>query len=158
MAFDLSSLVSQPVTEANATSIKPCPIGEYTARIADLRSGEKVEDWFREVNTKRGPSLTIRIPCVILDENVRKELGRENIIVNFDSWIDIGPSGSLATGEGVNVGIGRLRAAVGLNDPSVPFLFSQLPGAGPFKAKVDHRSDANDSSIKYAEIVRVSSL
>lgn len=156
MAFDLDSLTNQTIEDPNATSVKPCPIGEWTARVAELRSGDTVKSWFKEVKTERGPALTMKVPFEILDEGVKSQLGRQNVIAMMDMWLDIDAAGRPTTGEGVNVKLGQLREALGLNAGA--FSFTQLPGGGPVKVKVDHESAKDDPDTKYAKVVRVTKL
>ena len=68
--------------------------------------------------------------------------------------LDTNPQGGLDMSAGKNVGLGRLREAVGKNDPDVAFSFHQLPGAAG-KVSVTHRLVGEDT---FAEIKAVTKL
>jgi hypothetical protein len=68
--------------------------------------------------------------------------------------LDLTPGGGLDLGKGKNVGLGRLREAVRLNDSSKPFSFAQLPGQAA-RVTVSHRIDGEDT---YSEIKKVAPL
>jgi hypothetical protein len=71
--------------------------------------------------------------------------------------LDLDPNGGLDMAEGKNVGLGRLREALGLNDPTESFSFNMLPGRMA-KVRVGHREDSRDPEIKYAEVQAVVAL
>jgi hypothetical protein len=152
--FDVNALVNQPVEAANSTVIKQVPAGEYMARIADLDGGKDVSSWFRTIKGKKPPYneyLMLGIPWLILDEGVRNEMKRDKVIVTQDIFISVDDAGKLVTGEGENVDLGRIRAALGLNTPG--FSFAQLPGSGPVKVMVT--MDTYDPENPRAKVTRV---
>lgn len=149
MPFDPASFLEQSVDEPLSTQMKPVPEGEYLAMI-DSFSDTPV----REVNTKNGPRLVLRVPYVLQDENLKAELGRDTIRVFQDLWLDTDAQGRLLTGGDSNIRLGQLRAAVGQNT-SGPWNIKMLQGRGPLKIVVKHRSDDKDPSVKYTEVSRV---
>jgi hypothetical protein len=146
--FDVNALTQQPVEAANSTQIKQCPEGEYNARIADLDGGKGIDTWFREIKTKNGDRLILSLPWMILDVGVR-----DKVIVYQDIWLDMSGN-TLSTGEGDNVDLGRVRAALGLNTPG--FSFGSLVGAGPARVKVTH--DTYDPENPRAKVTRVAKV
>lgn len=157
MTFNIDALTNAPVAGPLSTSIALCPPGEFTA-IIDSFGDDGLKGWTRIIDTKNGQRLLLEVPCVILDEKVKADLGREKVTVRYTCWLDIGPDGvTLLTSEGKNVDLGRLREAVNQN-AKPNWTFSDLPGAGPFTVMVEHRSDRNDDTRKFAEVKRVSRL
>ena len=57
-------------------------------------------------------------------------------------------------GKGQNVGLGRLRESLNLNDPTKAFAFRQLEGQMA-KIKVDHQPDKEDPEKVYDRVVGV---
>jgi hypothetical protein len=86
-----------------------------------------------------------------------RSFGRQLVNVRQGIMLDLTPDGGVDTTEGKNVPLGRLRAAVGLNDPSVEFAFNQLPGRMA-KVKVSQRPDDRDPEIVYAQVDAVTAL
>ena len=58
--------------------------------------------------------------------------------------LDLAATGGLDMSEGKNVALGRLREALGLNDPSQSFSFHQLPGLMG-RVNVTHRVVGEDT-------------
>lgn len=149
--FDADSFLNSAVTGSNSTKVVPCPIGEFPAVIDKIAARQ----WQSKDGTKTGVALDVT--WAIEDDEAKSATGRDVVTARQGVMLDLAPDGSIDMAEGKNVGLGRLRAAVGLNDPSVEFSFNQLPGRMA-KAKVSHRPDANDSEIVYAQVDAVTSL
>jgi hypothetical protein len=158
MAFNMDAFLNTPVDEPTSTRITICPEGEYRAIIDDV-SESGINSWVRPpIDTKRGPMTILQVPWVILDEDVKKTVGRDKVVVNMDIILDVDTiTGQLIKGDGKNVSLGRLRSALGQND-APGWTFTKLPGAGPALVKVTHRPDRNDPEIKYPEIRRVTRI
>lgn len=150
--FNPDDFLNQPVEGANATTRTPVPESEYMAVVDDFK--------LRMVDIKKGDNagksvLAIDIFWNILDDSVRQLLKREKVTSKQGFFIDIDENGKIAVGEDVNVKLGRVREALNQNDPSQPWMFQMLKGAGPAKIKVKHRPDENDEKIVYDEVVAV---
>lgn len=128
--FNKEAFLNSTVTGANETKSTYVPKGEYTAYIDDLdvNSGEKDGRPWHSLNLK----------WYIPDENLKKALGLEHPTVQDSIFLDL-ENGVLAFGTNKNVRLGRIREAVGQNDPKKPWSFSMLKGAGPFKILVGSR-------------------
>lgn len=145
--FDAQSFLDSSVTSANDTKAVPVPQGEYVAIV------DKVvpRQWTSKDGTSSGVALDIF--WSIEDAAVKAELGRDTVTCKQGIMLDLTPAGGLDVSKGKNIGLGRLREAVGLNKAGVAFSFSQLPGQMA-KVKVSHRIDGEDI---YAEIKGVTS-
>jgi len=154
MAFDADKFLNQTVNAPMSTSTVPVPEGEYKAIIDD---GDKAIS-FREGGTDRnGNDLSPQ--CVvlfsILDDALKAKLNRDKVLVPHNIWLDV-KGDDLDLSEGKNVGLGRLRKAIDMNDG--PWSPNMMKGKGPVVIKVTQRSDKNDPTIKYAEVARVAKL
>lgn len=141
--FDPNQFLDLQITEANDTKVIPVPVGEFTA-VAD-----KTE--CRTWQSKKDPSksgVTLEVTWAIDDQGVKELLGRDQVTVRQGIMLDLTDEGGLDMGKGRNVGLGRLREALGLNVPGQPFAFSMIPGRMA-KIKVDHRIDGENV---YAEV------
>lgn len=142
--FDINNFLDQTTTEANSTQALPVPIGVYTAVIDEVTA--------RQWASRKDPSLSgivIDVKWSIDDESVKQLLDRPQVFVRQGIMLDITPTGGLDFGKGKNVSLGRLREAVDLNQPGVPFSFAMLKGRIA-KIQVDHRID--EQGIPRAEV------
>jgi len=154
MAFDADKFLNQTVNAPMSTSTVPVPEGEYKAIVDD---GDKAIS-FREGGTDRnGNDLSPQ--CVvlfsILDDALKVKLNRDKVLVPHNIWLDV-KGDDLDLSEGKNVGLGRLRKALDMNDGA--WSPNMMKGKGPVVIKVTQRSDKNDPTIKYAEVARVAKL
>lgn len=146
--FDASSFLNATFNEANSTRIKPAPEGEYIGQIQpivaeNIKSGtsQKGNLWTR---------LDVQVE-VTGDQRIADACGLEKKVIRGGIMLDLTPSGGLDFSEGKNIGLGRLRAATGLNQPGQPFSFSMF-GGKMVKIIVSHRPDPKDPSIIYEDI------
>ena len=146
MSFDAQSFLDSAVSGANDTKVVPVPVGEFVGIIDKVTPRQ----WQSKDGTQTG--IAIDITWLIEDANVKAQLGRDTVTVRQGIMLDMNEQGALDMGTGRNVSLGRLREAVGLNDPKKPFSFSQLPGMQA-NVNVSHRF-ANDET--YAEVKGVS--
>lgn len=144
-AFDPQAFLDSSVTEANDTKVIPVPMGDYLGVI------EKIvpRQWTSKDHTSSG--LALDITWIVEDEDVKAFLGRDTVTVKQGLMLDVLPSGQLDMSKGKNIGLGRLREAVGLNTPGQAFSFQQLPGMMA-KVSVKHRLVEDDT---FAEVKAV---
>lgn len=133
MTFDPSAFLNTAYNEANSTEIVPVDEGEYQALAGEVT----VSQWVSSKDSSKS-GLRATIPWEIDNETQRVKTGRDKIIVRQDLMLDTTPNGMLDMGKGKNVGLGRLREALGLNKPGVPFQFQMITGRAA-KIKVSHR-------------------
>lgn len=156
MTFNPQSFLGQTVNAPMATRITPAPEGEWTAIIS---TKIPLVEWFGEATWKdkdgRDRSQpTAKIPMEIVDARARELSKRENMIVNYDLFLDLLPNGHLDTGDDKNVRLGALRDALGQNnDPN--WSWDKLFGAGPLVVKILHQKDKRNPDDTFAKISKV---
>ena len=152
-SFDPSTFLDVQVTGANDTKIIPIPVGEYLAVTSDV----EIKTWQSQDDaTKSGVKLVVMMEVdpearTPTGQTVKEVTGRDKNTVKTDIFLDTMPGGGLDMGKGKNVQLGRLREALGLNDPSQAFSFRQIPGR-PIKVMLKHREYKGDM---YAEVAGV---
>jgi len=145
--FDPATFLNTTYDEALDTKVVPCPAGEYLG----LAEKVDVKTWASKDGSSSG--LKLAILWDIQDENVKSLLGRDTVRVPQDQMLDLTETGALDFGKGKNVGLGRIREALGLNTPGEPFAFSMIQGRMA-KVKVTHRAVGEDL---YNEIKAIAS-
>ena len=145
MSFDPNTFLNTTFEETNDTVSIPVPAGEYLA-IADK---VEIKPWSK----KDGSASGIRLDIVweIQDENVKALLGRDVVKCNQQQMLDLTEAGNLDFGKGKNVGLGRIREALGLNVPGQPFAFPMIQGRLA-KVAVSHRTYEGEI---FAEIKKI---
>lgn len=147
--FDPNTFLDMTVQESNSTQAIPVPVGEYVAVI------EKVDarPWTSKADpTKSGMALDVL--WQIDDANVKALLERDKVTVKQGIMLDMTETGGLDMGKGKNISLGRLREALDMNQPGVPFSFRNMPGRAA-KVVVSHRIDGENI---YAEVKAVAKL
>lgn len=148
--FDPQSFLDTSIEGANSTQSIPVPAGDYTAVIDKVTS--------RQWTKKDDPTVSgvaLDIIWSIDDQSVKELLDRDKVVVKQGVMLDMNDTGTgLDMGKGKNVGLGRLREALGKNNPGERFSFSQLPGCVA-KIRVKHRADKDQI---FAEVEAVSRL
>lgn len=150
--FNPEAFLDATTEESMSTSTLPCPEGEYPATIKEL----KIRPW----QSKKDPTqagYAADILWSIDDQAVLQHLERKEVLVKQGIMLDLTEQGGLDCSKGKNVGLGRLREAVNLNQPGKPFAMNQLPGRSA-KVLVKHRPDDRDPSVIYAEVKGVTAL
>lgn len=143
MSFDPNTFLNQEYNEALDTKVIPCPVGDYPA------ISEKVDviPWQSRDGSKSG--LKAQIIWDIQDENVKQICQRDTVKVRQDIMLDLNETGNgLDMGKGKNIGLGRLREALDLNQPGAPFSFAAMQGRLA-TVNIKHRVDGEDI---YAEV------
>lgn len=120
--FDIDSFMQQTVVGANSTATIPVPVGEYLAISEDV----KCIPWAKKDGSASG--LKLQITWSIEDEAVKALLERTKVTVRQDIMLDLTEQNGLDMGKGKNVGLGRLREALDINDQTIPFSFPMIVG------------------------------
>lgn len=159
--FDPEAFLNDTVDAPLSTTITPVPVGEYvgTIEIKDMKN--LVSRIKYEKDGAERELYILNVPWVLQGENaerVKAQLERERLVVEQRIILDIDEmTGKLDTGKEKNVGLGRLREALGQNGPGA-WSFSQLQGQGPCVLSVKHEMDKKDPEIKYARVTKVAPL
>lgn len=148
--FDPNTFLDQQETGASSTYIEPIPAGEYTAVV---RSTD-----VREIETKRGKSQILDITWELQDQDLKVSLDRESVTARQSVFLDLTPEMRLDMGKGKNVQLGRVREALGQNDPGRPWSVRNLLGAGPVLIRITQRADDNDTDRIFNDVKAVSRL
>ena len=114
--FDPDTFMSMTTEEASETSFRPIPEGEYMAVISKI-----------EGRTPKGMSI-LDITWEIDDEAVRAETGMDSPQIRQSIFLDINSEGGLERGPNKNVQLGRLRSALGQNNPGQAWSPAMLEG------------------------------
>ena len=150
--FDPEAFMNTPVEGANATKLIPVPVGEYAATVKTVTQP-------RVVQTKNGPSVVLNVVWEPQDEDGRiaDATKRDGATVRQTLWLDIGADGKVAQGEGVNLGLGRLREALKQNKEGKNWTPAQMEGAAA-RIKVTHEARRDDPATIDARVNNVTSL
>lgn len=154
--FNPELLMGLTVNDANSTEIIQIPEGEYIGVIGGIGA-----DNFRSYDIRKGPNAgskgySLDMKVALNDEGgqLKEHLGREPE-VRYSIMMDVTKDGTIDMGKGRNVGLGRLREAVGQNGTGRPWSFGML-GGQVVKVKVKHRIDNNVTPARtYAEVADV---
>jgi len=153
MSFDPNAFM-QAASDPMPTQMSVCPEGEYPFMIDSDAKSVAVKN-IKGVGKESGKPYDfyqMEIICLLADEAVKAKLNRGKVTVHYRVNLDIS-DGKLEQGDGRNVGLGRLREALGQNTPG--WKPADLLGAGPFIGKVEHTT-VKDAT--YADIVRVAKI
>lgn len=141
--FNPDTFLNTETSDANATSYTPVPEGEFPAAIKAVKP--------RVLTDGRA---VLDITWSVDDEVARQETGMAEPSVRQTIWLDTTESGGLDFGKGKNVGLGRLREAVGQNQAGKPWAPGMLVGQVA-KVKVGHSIDKRDNVTINADVKAV---
>lgn len=130
--FDPNAFMNSTFEEANDTVSVPIPVGEYDAVVEKV----DVSAWASKDGSKSG--LKLQLIWELMSDEVREATGRQKNTVRQDIMLDLTEAGGLDMGKGMNVRLGKLREAVGLNQKGQPFGFPMLHGRMA-KVAIKHR-------------------
>jgi hypothetical protein len=152
MSFDADSFMNTTIEGAMDTKVVPIPEGEYEATIENFNvrqfEGKTIDE-----NTGQLRVITsMDIIWNIRDEQLARDLARDKVNVRGNIFLDMTPEGTLDLGKGKNISLGRLREALGQNDPNRPWTPGMLKGAGPLMIKVTQRANPNDPSQIFNDV------
>ena len=142
-SFNPDTFLNTETAESNATAYTPVPEGEFQASIKSIKP--------RVLTDGRA---VLDVTWIVDDEVARQETGMAEPSVRQTLWLDTTESGGLDFGKGKNVGLGRLREALGQNAPGKPWAPGMLVG-GVAKVKVSHSIDKRDGVTINADVKAV---
>lgn len=149
--FDPEKFMNSVTEDAGSTSLTPIPTGEYTAVVDDV-------EW-REAKTKAGEArMIMRVIWRITDNDLANQLDRVPT-VRQDVWLDVDKrTGGLDFAKGKNIGVGRLREALGQNNPGQRWAPGMLKGAGPALLTITQRGDKENTDTIYNDVKSVGKI
>lgn len=153
--FNPEQFLDGTTDQEGSTFVTPVPVGEFRA-IVDR------DVIFREEEIKKGARAGQKMYlCDILwrieDDDVERQIGRK-AIVRQSCFVDILPDGrGLDFSEGKNVGLNRVRDAVGQNRAGMAWSPRMLTGQMA-TIQVTQRPDENDPRTIYNDVKRVGAL
>jgi hypothetical protein len=142
--FNPDTFLDAQYTEATSTQMIPVPDGEWVGTCKSVGKPRQA-----------GESFVMDVRWAITDPQVAAVTGLEESVVNQSLWLDLTPHGTLDMGKGKNVGIGRLREAMGLNQPGQPFTFRMFEGRS---AKVRVKQENDRDGVLRAKVTAVAPL
>ena len=145
--FDPNAFLDQTISDANSTSVTPCPPGEHSAYVDKIA----IRPWTSKTDsTKSGVALDVS--WKVTSQEAIAHCEREEIFVKQGVMLDLTDDGSqLDMSRGKNVGLGRLREALGLNVPGQPFNMNMIPGRSAV-INVVHEPNPNDPESVYTNV------
>jgi len=150
--FDPNQFLADTVTGANDTKYIPIPQGEYPAIIKECKA--------RQMPSKADASKQVTVVDVVYeidDSTVKEVTGFDSPTVRQSIFLDLTPNGKLDMSKGKNIGLGKLREALGLNDPNKSFSFSDLPGRAAI-VQVEHTPNEKSPGDVYSNVAKVGKL
>lgn len=148
MSFDPQAFLSSSISSSNDTKVIPVPVGDYHGVIDKIAPRQ----WQSKDGSQTGIALDVF--WLVEDAGVKEFLCRETVTVKQGIMLDTTPNGGLDVSKGKNIGLGRLREAVGKNQDGQMFSFEMLPGLSA-RISVTHRISGEDT---FAEVKSVSRL
>ena len=127
--FDPDQFMNAETEGEISTEFTPVPEGEYNALITGVNA--------RSTSSEKGEYVILDVTWAIDDAQVSEAVGMDNPTVRQSIFLDTTESGGLDLSKGKNIQLGRLREAVGQNDPG-PWAPSRLEG-NVAKVRVAHR-------------------
>ena len=151
--FNAESFLQQSVTGALDTAFPTIPAGEYPAIVKKIEARQMQ-------NTKepeKGDFTVLDIHWGIDDAAAKAETGLDEPTCRQSLFLDLDENGQLDVSPKKNIGLGRLREALGLNNPDKPFSFGDLMNQ-PALVRVEHKPNANDPENPYANVTKVAEV
>lgn len=105
--FDEDAFMSSTSEGEMSTEMIPVPVGEYQAIVKKVAT--------RSGSSEKGDWAVLDVTWSIDDAGVTEATGMDSPSVRQSIFLDVSESGGLDLGKGKNVGLGRLREALGQN-------------------------------------------
>jgi len=118
--FDPENFINTGMKGSLDTQPIPVPEGEWTAQVDSVNANV--------ANTQEGEKLVLNLTWNILDPEVSQETKRDRNLVRQSIFLDVKEDGSLDMGTGKNVQLGKVRDALGQNDPKKEWRPSDMQG------------------------------
>lgn len=148
MSFNPEAFMNAVITDALDTAVTPCPPGEWIGTATDI----KVNSGIIGKGERTGePWANVNVTWEITDPAVAAITKRDKTRVRQSVMLDLDSNGNLDLSKGRNIGLGKLRAAVDLNQPGQPFSPMMIVGRSA-RLNVVHSLDNRDGVTLQAEV------
>lgn len=159
MPFDPDTFMNQNVDQPLAENFTPIPTGDYQMMVGDFdRSAFGVAKWTDKQSGEEREQITFECPMVLQAPEVAAKMQRDKLVSTYRMFIDLDATGQIDASPDKNVKLGRLRKALGQNNPGLPWNFNMLKNQGPVMGRIGHREDKHDKERKFAEVVSVAPM
>jgi len=150
--FNPDTFLEQTVTGSLDTKYPVIPAGEYPAISQSIKAREMP-------NTKepeKGPYTVLDIVWNIDDAGVKEETGLDSPTCRQSVFLEL-KDGLLDMSAKKNIPLGRLREALGLNDPDRAFSFNDLVGQ-PAIVRIEQSANAKDPENPFSNVTKVAQV
>lgn len=150
--IDIDAFESAPLKGPSSTVAIPPPAGETNGTIKSHK--------LKAVNTKEGEKVVMDVVWELSDTDgkIQAITGREKNFARQSVWIDLDNDGRTDESDGMNIGLGRLRDAIGQNEKGKKWSYELLDGAGPALLTIKHEPRKDDAKIIDARVDKVAAL
>lgn len=143
--FNPDQFMNTQIEGESSTKYEPIPAGDYQASIAKVEA------------RSAGDKPVLDVTWQTTDPAAVEATGMDTPTVRQTVWLDINEqTGSLDMGRGKNVGLGKLRSALGQNQPGVAWAPGMMIGQTAI-IKVNHRPGKEPGEL-YANVAAVTAL
>lgn len=139
--FNADAFMATEVEQELETEFTPIPERDYPALVKEVKPS---------VTPNGSPKMDIH--WIIDDQSVRDLLGHDEPIAKQNVWLDFNAAGALEFGKNKNIGLGKLREALGQNDGK-PWKPTDLLGKVA-TVSVKHRLGEEGGIFAYVSAVR----
>lgn len=148
--FNPEQFLSTVYSDTTSTVSIPVPEGEYPGLISKLD--------VKPVTTQNGEQLILEVHFDLGDPTgeIQAATGRDKNSAKYSCWLDMN-GGNIDMSPGKNVGLGRLREAIGQNEEGKPWHPKMMLGQSAL-CRITHRVDKEDASKVYHEVKSVAAL
>lgn len=145
--FDADAFLQTEVTGALDTRLIPVPEGDFLGQCTEVKP--------RQITTKNGDErVLVDLTWEVLSDEAKKATGRDKPTVRQTIFLDLTDEGGLDFSKGKNIQLGRVREAVGQNDPKRKWSMMMLMNTQA-TLLIGHRADENDPETVYAEVKKI---
>lgn len=142
--FNPTTFMNTDYTGALDTKLIAVPEGDWPGVAGKLEAGV----------TPKGQAK-LDITWEINDPQVEAITGRDKNSVRQTVWLDLTDHGTLDMSPGKNVGLGRLREALGQNDPAKPWNPGMIAGQ---VAMLSIKQRMDDEGNVFADVKKVAAI
>lgn len=124
--FNPDTFMNTTTTDALSTTYTPVPEGEWNAVVKEIKPRQAKE------------AIILDVLWAVEEPEVIQATGMKVPIVRQSIFLDMTESGGLDIGKGKNIGLGKLREALGQNQKGQAWAPGNMLG-GVAKIRVAHR-------------------